>query len=182
MAGSLGKNGVLNSDIYRNFLKRSWLSAFFSTPFSFRPLSSYPPLTKLRFPYRLLLLSFGNTNEKGCLLRTSKLLMQLGSGTAAWLFFYVRTLFFSWASVLVPILWAQAVNAAACPGHSNQWSCLATRGADVVRLLLLSGSNCKMQAIAHSFKGNFMSLKLRVLEGLLICYLLIKVREGVVNG
>lgn len=182
MAGSLGKNGVLNSDIYRNFLKRFWLSAFFSTPFSFQPLSSYLPLMKLWFPYHLVLLSFGNTNEKGCLLRTSKLLTQLGSGTAAWLFSYVRTLFFSWASVLVPILWAQAVNADVCPGRCHQWSCLATQGADVVRLLLLSGSNCKMQAVAHSFRGNFVSLKLMVLERLLICCLLIKVREGVING
>lgn len=96
--------------------------------------------------------------------------------------FLCENLFFSWASVLVPILWAQAVNADVCPGHCNQWSCLAAQGADVVRLLLLSGSNCKMQAVAHSFRGNFVSLKLMVLERLLICYLLIKVREGVING
>ena len=40
----------------------------------------------------------------------------------------------------------------------------------------------QVQVIAHGFKGHFTCLKLMVLERLLICYLLIKVREGVING
>ena len=40
----------------------------------------------------------------------------------------------------------------------------------------------QMQVTAHDFKGHFTSLKMMVIERLLMRYLLMKVREGVTGG
>lgn len=154
------------------------------TPFSLQPLCWYLPVMKTSVHLPLCVSQLWKHEWEGMFTWDveGKLRMQFGGGSAACLFWCVRTLVFSCVSTLVPILWAQNCKCSCLPVPLRS---VDTSGDVRYRCSQIAAAQWKqlqMQVIAHGFKGRFTSLKLMVLERLLISYLLIKVREGVMNG
>lgn len=162
MAGSLGKKEVLNGDIYRNLLKRLWLSAFCFNPLEgLQPLCWYLPVMKTSVHLPFWVSQLWKQEWEGMLTWDvqGKLPMQFGDGSAACLFWCVRTLVFSCVSTLVPILWAQNCKCSCLPMPLQSVDMSGDIRYRCSQIAAAQWKQLQIQVIAHGFKGRFTSLK-----------------------